>query len=241
MSAVQHAVAEDRPDGRVLFEREWATYRRLVDNNYLFHREAYDRLRQVLLADRPAPFRFLDIACGDAGESVRALAGTAVSSYCGIDLCGPALELAQLNLTTLGCPVQLCQGDLQPVLSRWRSPIDVAWIGLSLHHFRTPGKLRILRSIRKILSSLGLLIIYENASPNDEDRASWLDRWDCQRPTWIEYSDDEWKAVKEHVHGSDFPETGWRWLELGREAGFAEMREIYRAPTDLFRMYLLEK
>ena len=44
MSAAQHAVAEDPHDGQALFEREWATYHKLVNNNYLFQREAYDRL-----------------------------------------------------------------------------------------------------------------------------------------------------------------------------------------------------
>ena len=28
-----------------LFEREWLTYRKMVDNNYTFHREAYGELR----------------------------------------------------------------------------------------------------------------------------------------------------------------------------------------------------
>ena len=39
----------------------------MVDNNFLFHREAYDRLRVFLLAEFARPFRFVDIACGDAG------------------------------------------------------------------------------------------------------------------------------------------------------------------------------
>jgi hypothetical protein len=228
-------------EGQVLFEREWGTYRRMVHNNYLFHREAYNSLRQVLLVDAPTPFQFLDVACGDASSSIQALWGTKVQSYCGIDLSGPALGLAQSNLAVLDCPARLIQGDLRGVLSQWRSPIDVGWIGLSLHHFLAPVKLQILRLIQTNLSSRGFLVIYENAGPDNEDRASWLERWDRQRSAWTEYSDDEWNAVTAHVHAHDFPETGGRWLELGREAGFAETREIYRAPTDLFRMYILHK
>ena len=49
-----------------LFEREWLTYRKMVDNNYTFHREAYGELHRVLADDAVQPFRFLDIACGDA-------------------------------------------------------------------------------------------------------------------------------------------------------------------------------
>jgi SAM-dependent methyltransferase len=240
MTATNSALRKASPEPRSIFEREWITYRKMVDNNYLFHRQAYDRLRQILLADAPTPFRFLDIACGDAGESARVLAQARVSSYDGIDQCGPALDLARTNLAALGCPVRLHQAELEVALAGWdHLPIDVAWIGLSLHHFRAEGKQRVLRSIRRILSPSGLLLIYENAGPDDEDRRNWLQRWDRQQTSWGEYSDDEWSAMREHVHACDFPETGLRWLELGRGAGFAEVREIYRAPTDLFRMYLM--
>jgi SAM-dependent methyltransferase len=239
MTATNSAIRKASPEARSIFEREWVTYRKMVDNNYLFHREAYDRLRQILLAGAPAPFRFLDVACGDAGESARVLAHAHVSSYDGIDLCAPALELARANLAALDCPVRLHLAELEEALFGWEAPIDVAWVGLSLHHFPAAGKLRILRSIRSILSPRGLLLFYENAGPDDEDRQNWLQRWDRQRRAWREYSDDEWSAMHEHVHTCDFPETGQRWLELGRQAGFTDTREIYRAPTDLFRMYLM--
>jgi hypothetical protein len=36
----------DNPAAAV-FQREWQIYRKMVDHNYLFHREAYERLRQI--------------------------------------------------------------------------------------------------------------------------------------------------------------------------------------------------
>ena len=59
-----------------LFETEWQAYRKVVDNNYLFHREAYGALAGIL-GERRTPFRFLDIACGDASATVGALKGQA--------------------------------------------------------------------------------------------------------------------------------------------------------------------
>ena len=56
-----------------LFRQQWQLYRKLVDNNYLFHREAYARLHQILVDEAVQPFRFLDIACGDASATVEAL------------------------------------------------------------------------------------------------------------------------------------------------------------------------
>src|SRR6187402_2495834 len=80
---------------QAVFQQEWRTYRTLVDENYLFHREAYACLHQILVEDVRHPFRFLDIACGDATASVDALTGTAITHYYGIDLSAAALELAR--------------------------------------------------------------------------------------------------------------------------------------------------
>ena len=50
------------------------------------------------LAAIAKPLAFLDIACGDAGQMRKALAGTKVRHYHEIDLSDPALELAARNL-----------------------------------------------------------------------------------------------------------------------------------------------
>ena len=34
-----------------------------------------------------------------------------------------------------------------------------------------------------------------------------------------------------------FPETAGRWIELGYETGFGTVKELYVAPTYLFRLY----
>jgi ubiquinone/menaquinone biosynthesis C-methylase UbiE len=122
-----------------LFQRQWKLYRKVVDNNYLFHREAYAQLHRILVDEAVQPFRFLDIACGDARSTVDALKGTRVAHYHGIDLCQAGLDLAASALTTLGCPVTLDQLDFVEALRDWSQPVDVAWIGLSLHHLNAPA------------------------------------------------------------------------------------------------------
>ena len=78
------------------FQKQWATYQKLVDGDALAHREVGTILRA--LAALAKPFAFLDIACGDAGQMKQALSGTKASHYHGIDLSEPALELAAKNL-----------------------------------------------------------------------------------------------------------------------------------------------
>jgi methylase of polypeptide subunit release factors len=82
------------------FQKQWATYQKLVDEDALAHKEVGTILHGALAA-LPKPFAFVDIACGDAGQMKAALSGTRARHYHGIDLSEPALELAAKNLD--GC------------------------------------------------------------------------------------------------------------------------------------------
>jgi SAM-dependent methyltransferase len=220
-----------------LFQTQWQLHRKTIENNYLFHREVYGWLHRILVDEAVQPFRFLDVACGDASATVEALKGTQVASYHGIDLSQPALELASQALETLACPVTLDRRDLVEALGDHPEPVDVAWIGLALHHFMAPMKLTIMRQIRTIVGDQGLFLIYESTSPDGEDRDGWLNRWDAQEPWWTAFTHEEWEAGREHVHASDFPETTSRWHALGHEARFSQVRELFVAPTNLLRLY----
>lgn len=220
-----------------VFQSEWDTYRKMVENNFLFHREAYARLHEVLVVDFPRPFSFLDIACGDASASAGALTGTTVASYTGIDFSALALELAATNLAMLGCSVTLVRSDFLEAIDETRTPVDIVWIGLSLHHLGQPEKLTFMRKVRGILRPGGRLMIFENTSPDGEDRPSWLARWDLQRPHWHAYTADEWTRMTNHVHAADFPETLSTWRALGHGAGFRLVEDLYTTPTDLFRVW----
>jgi ubiquinone/menaquinone biosynthesis C-methylase UbiE len=224
-----------------LFRREWQTYRKVVESNYMFHHEVYGQLHQILVDEAPQPFRFLDIACGDASASVRALRGTRVSHYHGIDLSKPALDLASEALKTLGCPVTLECRNLIEVLDEWNQSVDVAWIGQSLHHFSGPEKLEVMRAVRRIAGERGLFLIWEPASPDGEDRDGWLRRFELtSRPLWTALTPEEWGAMLAHIRAADFPETSSRWRALGQEAGFSKIRELFVAPTNINRMYCFQ-
>ena len=220
-----------------VFQAEWATYRKIVENNFLFHREAYSRLHDVIMEHFRRPFEFLDIACGDASASANALAGTSIAAYTGIDFSALALDLAGKNLAALGCPVTLVQRDFLDAIEDARAPVDLVWIGLSLHHLRRQQKLAFMRKVRSILNPGARLLIFENTSPDGEDRPSWMERWDQQRSSWHAYTADEWTRMTDHVHAADYPETLATWRALGQAAGFRSAEDLYTTPTDLFRLW----
>ena len=120
-------------------------------------------------------------------------------------------------------------------------PVDVAWIGLSLHHLLAPAKLTLMREIRGVVGDRGLFLIYEPASPDAEDRDAWLLRWERQNQRlWTALTPEEYEAMTAHVLANDFPETTSRWHSLGHEAGFDRVRQLFVSPTNLFRMYCFE-
>jgi ubiquinone/menaquinone biosynthesis C-methylase UbiE len=219
-----------------VFQEEWRVYQKMVDHDYLFHRNAYRRLHAVLTIEAPRPFRFLDLACGDAICSSKALSGTEVANYCGVDLSNEALQIASRTLRDLPCPATLVTGDFAEALATTQGPVDVIWIGLSLHHLRQEAKLAAMRAGRRLLNKQGMLLVYENTSPDGEDRAGWLQRWDQQERDWTGLEPHEWKRIATHVHACDFPETVSNWRALGRKAGFSSMTELFVAPTNLFRL-----
>jgi ubiquinone/menaquinone biosynthesis C-methylase UbiE len=99
--------ADISSDNQKLFVEEWQVYRKMVDNNYLFHRGAYDQLNRFLIEEMKQPFSFLDVACGDASMTVKALHGTTVAHYVGLDISQQALDIARDTLAGLKCRVSL--------------------------------------------------------------------------------------------------------------------------------------
>jgi Methyltransferase domain len=227
-------------DGAALaqFQEQWATYGKLVEGNYLAHRELAGILRNTLNEKFPSPFSFLDIACGDASMMKSALRGTKVRHYHGIDLSEPALELAAANLAELPCEVDLDHRDFVEAMMRRPEHADAAWCSLSIHHLATHDKLRLMKAIRGATGRRGIFLLYEPTRRVGEDRPAFLERFArTNKPLWSVLTPTEWEQIDRHVVTCDFPETAAVWCELGREAGFSEARQVFVDPTDFFHLF----
>lgn len=225
-----------------LFRTQWAMYRRQVEANYVYHREAYGTLRRLLLDEFDRPFWFLDLACGDAKESVGALVGTRITHYHGVDLSPQALEMATQNLDALGCEVDLEQADFVEAIRNRPDPADVVWFGLSLHHLEAPDKRELMREIHEAMAAGGRFLIFEPAMREGEHREAWHDRIEQNiRARWTALSKNEFDMLVQHIRQCDIPETVSGWQALGREAGFRNARLLFRTPDDLLAVICFDK
>ena len=228
--------AAQTPSDQSYFLTGWRIYRKVLDLNYMNHREVYDTLREAASAAPPG-FVFLDIACGDAAGTARALAGSGVGSYAGIDISRPALDIAARELAALDCPVRLIEQDLREALAEWRDPVDVAWLGQSLHHFQPEEKRAVLLSLRQVLKPGGVFMLWEPTLLPGEDRRGWLARLADRRGHWPRIAEDEWNVMYDHCSTSDFPETEADWLAIAHGAGFRDGRAVFTSPAFINQVY----
>ena len=229
--------AAERPELEI-FQRQWNLYRKIIDNDYFSGADVYPILNRFLNSELPRPFRFLDLACGDASGIVGALTDTQITHYHGVDLSLPALELAKRHLDVLPCAVTLERVDFADTVQNRSHQPDVVWFGLSLHHLTTPRKRNLMRDIRNLIAADGAFVIYEPTLRDGEDLPAYLDRFEAlARDTWTACTPDELELALDHVRSCDLPETGGDWIALAREAGFSRGEELFRAPTDLFGMF----
>jgi SAM-dependent methyltransferase len=229
----------ERPElsSSAIFKKNWQRYRTVMATNLMYHREIYNELHRILVDRAPRPFRFLDIACGDASCTVEALRGTTVSAYHGIDLSQPALDLARTFVETLGCPFKLDNHEFGDAIAHWSDPVDVVWIGQSLHHLLLPQKRDLVRKIHDILPADGDFLIWEPVRLEGESENDWYDRFVSNRPLWSVLSDEDFCDIDNHHRTSDHPETDPVWRSLGTDGGFTRVDEVFRAPNNLARLY----
>jgi SAM-dependent methyltransferase len=220
-----------------LFAEGLATYQKVVAANYMAHEQVGNLLHKVLLNEAKDGFVFADLACGTAPFAAAALAGTGVACYIGIDISKSSLDVAKGALSSLTCPVEFRCQDFVEAIETWEGPLDVVWIGQSLHHLLASEKRAFMRRVERLLPRDGLFLIWEPTCLEGEDREGWMERFRQMRPQWPAISDEEFAAFESHHRASDYPETAATWKGMAREAGFGQADELFTSPRQRACVY----
>ncbi|CAN5813453.1 hypothetical protein BH09VER1_BH09VER1_33380 [soil metagenome] len=215
------------------FFDQWEIYRKVVEYNYLHHREAYAAIGESLRGVKGA-FSVVDLGAGDASWTGPALAPCEVASYEAVDLSAVALALAEHNLRDLSCEKIFTQSDYFPYVQNRSEACDVIFVGLSLHHLKEPDKRVFFSHARRLLPEEGRLIFYEPIREPEESREEVLARWWKEAKNWSGLTSEELAKVQDHVFGYDYPEPLELFRGMASEAGFRDSRVRY---VDEKRLY----
>ena len=218
----------DDPAG--FFQDGWPVYRKIVDNNYMFHREIYgDITRFIEERFQQRPISILDLGCGDASQTAAALRDCRVALYQGCDLSAVALGLAAQNLLPLSCPVKLVCAHLLEGWSAVDEPFDVVFSSFALHHLAYAEKRRFFDLSQRAMKPDGVLLLVDVMREEHEDLASYLDAYLGHAATqWNALSEEEFAAVCKHVSENDFPETLSEYAAMAEASGFAGVEPLNR-------------
>lgn len=235
------AADENVADVKDFFE-QWALYQKIVRCNYLHHNEVCSLLQEFVSASFSSPFLLLDLGCGDASLAAKAMQGTPLAGYVGVDLSAVALHLAEENLQSLCCSRRLVQQDMMAYLADEHPGADLIWSGLAMHHLSSFQKERFFRRCSETLGSEGYLLIFEPVMREDEGKEEHCLRWwkTC-KSGWASLDWQEKRRIARHVFRSDYPESFSTLEHLAEANAFSQARHLYTDPSGIYQMICFEK
>jgi len=226
---------------RAFFD-QWTLYQKIMHNDYLYHNETYEILHELLSGSFHEPFSVLDLGCGDAFFMAKALFGTLVDRYSGVDISRSALDLARNNMSEIPCSKSFVNGDFYSVTDEDLGKFDLIWIGLSMHHLSLLQKDHFIARCCQVLKPDGRLMAFEPTMRDGEDRDEFNKRWQnvCMS-RWNALSDDEKESISNHVFTSDFPESLTTLKQIGTSHGFSDVKSLFCDPDEIYHLACFQR
>ncbi|MFO7630073.1 MAG: class I SAM-dependent methyltransferase [Prochlorococcaceae cyanobacterium] len=210
------------------FERQWFTYRTIVNHNLMEHgplAEATAAALEGWLAQRPpgaAPPRMLDLGCGDLALLAPLLQRLPLGSYTGLDLSAAVLPRAQAALGPVPYPCNWQQADLQSWIQAEGPAIDILHSAFAIHHLSEAEKETFLRAARGRISPQGIFLWADVFREPGETLAPYLERYTRRMRGWQVLSPEQQAQAIDHVSCFDQPAergaieatataAGWQW------------------------------
>lgn len=232
------------------FERQWSSYRAVVEHDLMEHRAAAAAVEAALqhwLAQRPAgapPPALIDLGCGDLALLAPLLRELPLGRYTGLDLAAVVLPLAEQALGPVPYPTHWREGDLlgwaeashgaDAALDR----PDILHSAFAIHHLTNAQKRCFLERARRRLQPGGLFLWVDVFREPGESRAAYLARYrERITSSWQPLSAEQQQHVIAHLSQFDIPAdraaiqataeaAGWRWQWAWRGQHRAEAMAV---------------
>jgi len=221
--ATVNSVSNHSMDERTaLFQKSWEVYRSVIDGNWMFHREIYATIADLL--DREysnRPLDMLDLGCGDAGAISHWLNRQPALSYTGVDAAGEVLAMIPERVSGLR-ELVLITSAMEDFLRTCENRYEVVLCSYALHHLSGEGKREFVSNVKRCLKPGGIFILVDvlrnEGESRDEAVASYVRMMQTE---WTSIYPEHLTLACEHVVEHDFPETFEVIAGMGDVAGFA--------------------
>ncbi|WP_414624107.1 class I SAM-dependent methyltransferase [Calothrix sp. CCY 0018] len=228
------------PRSNELFNNQWTTYQKILNSNYMGHREIYDVLHELLVSYQK-PFKMLELGCGDASFTAQALLNTFVESYKGIDLSEAALKIANSNMAPINCSKTFTEGDFSELIPQLvenqKDSFDVILISFALHHLLVEQKDYIIGQLLNLLTTNGVFILIDVVRKPEENRETYIRRYlEEVQKSWSLVTPQEYSMVENHISSNDFPETQEILYSIAKKHDFSRVECLYCDPLDMTKL-----
>lgn len=220
----------DKQQTATEFFDSWATYQKIISNNYMKHHELFIQFGKLLnsLLEPQQSLKLLDLGCGDAFYVAKTLSAVPKIKYFGIDSSEQALNAAKKNLidNQISQASLIC-GDLATILDEMAltsQKFDIILSSFCLHHYQESEKLIIYQKIKKVLAENGSFIMIDLFREETQSRHDYLsttmEKFYSNLP---ELTQVEITNLRVHVESSDYPHTHSETQEIILSLGFSDV------------------
>lgn len=216
-------------DETTLFRKSWTLYDAITAENYMFHREIYSLVADVLRQRHAAgPYAVLDLGCGNARFMAPCFESAPPARYDGVDLSATALEEARNYLRGLE-KVTLHHTDMLQAVRAADGVFDIIFTGFAVHHLDAVEKQELFHACAAKLAPGGAFlmvdVVREEGQPLDEYLQGYLG---TMRTTWTAVQPEHLDEACAHVAAFDFPEMLSDLTQMAVNAGLKQTRLLRR-------------
>ena len=209
------------------FDRQWSSYRAIVEHNLMEHRQVADATAGAIEAwlgarspEATAPV-MVDLGCGDLALLPPLLRRLPLQRYTGLDLAAVVLPLARQALGPVPYRTEWIEGDLLAwaqatdgaPLAAGSGPgsgaadrTDLLHSAYAIHHLDDDAKLTFLKAARHRINDNGLFLWVDVFRRPGEERHAYVERYaERVERHWQALSDEQRQHVIDHLSSFDIP------------------------------------
>jgi ubiquinone/menaquinone biosynthesis C-methylase UbiE len=216
-----------KEDPSLIFIHNWKIYRKVIESDYMSHRQIGSITRNVLKTfSASGPLDILDLGCGDADQLATVIREMNVSSYTGIDLSPQAIEIAKTNLSPLSCSMSFRIGKMEEEIKLLKKEYNLIFSSFAIHHLWDKQKQSFIEECFRRTSSNGLFMLIDIKRQPGQTIEQYKSAYThLIRSEWHQLSSLEKESIIAHLQECDFPVEMATYTQWALESGFQFIEE----------------